>query len=69
MVDITTITSLIGSLGFPIAACIALFWKMNKQDEFHKEEMDNLKDAVANNTLAIQKLTDLLEGGGADDTN
>lgn len=66
--DMNTLTTLIGSLGFPIVACIALFWKMNKQDELHKEEMDNLNATVQNNTIAIQKLTDRLEGGGTDVT-
>ena len=29
-VDINAIASVVGSLGFPIVACGALFWKMNK---------------------------------------
>lgn len=55
---IDTIVSLIGSLGFPIVCCIILFWRMFKSDEAHKAEMDNLKEAINNNTLALSQLAD-----------
>lgn len=58
--DVTIVTQLIGSLGFPIAACIALFYQSNKQEERHKTEMEKLSDAVNNNTLAITQLTEKL---------
>ena len=54
--DITTISQLIGSLGFPIAACIAMFIMMNKTNESHKEETDKLREAIENNTIIITKL-------------
>ena len=44
--DVSTITSLIGSLGFPIACCIALFLQLRKSDENHKEEMQKVKMAM-----------------------
>ncbi len=56
--DANAITSLIGSLGFPIVACIAMFWKMNKQDELHKEEIEKVTVALNNNTIALTKLVD-----------
>lgn len=56
--DAGTITSIIGSLGFPIAAAVGLFWYMIKQDEKHREEINGLREAVNNNTLVIQKLLD-----------
>lgn len=61
------IVQLIGSLGFPIAMCIYLVVYNNKLNEMHKEEMDTLKDALVNNTLAIQHLTDIMTGGTAND--
>ena len=61
------IVQLIGSLGFPIAMCVYLVWYNNKLNELHKEEMDTLKDALVNNTLAIQHLTDIMTGGNAKD--
>lgn len=60
--NIADITQLIGSLGFPIIACGALFWKMNEQDKSHKEETEMLTKALENNTIALTKLLDKLEG-------
>lgn len=60
--DANTIVQMIGSLGFPIVCCIALFWRMIKSDENHKTEIDKLTDALNNNTLVLQQLSDLLRG-------
>lgn len=62
--DASTITSLIGSLGFPIACCIALFLQLRKSDENHKEEMQKVTDALNQNTLAITELTEKLRKDG-----
>jgi len=70
--DWNTICTVITTVGFPIAACVAmgLYVKyitdenrkqidaMNSQ---HKSEMDQLSNALNNNTIAIQKLTDYIE--------
>lgn len=52
----SAISQLISSVGFPIAACVALFWQMNRESTQHKEEMDALKESLNQNTLAITKL-------------
>lgn len=62
--NINDVMTAISTLGFPIVMCGALFWKMLRQDEQHKEEMDKLSEALNNNTLALSKLTDKLEGSG-----
>ena len=54
--DFSAVSQLISSVGFPIAACVALFWQMNRESTQHKEEMDSLKDSLNKNTLAITKL-------------
>ena len=54
--DFATISQLISSVGFPIAACVALFWQMTRESERHKEEMTALKESLNQNTLAITKL-------------
>lgn len=54
--DISTLTQLIGTLGFPIVMCGALFWKMNKQDQDHREEVQRLADVIEQNTTAIKLL-------------
>lgn len=50
----------ISTVGFPIAMCAALFWKMNEQDKRHGEQIDELTKVVNSNTLALTKLTDKL---------
>lgn len=62
--DVNTIIQLVGSLGFPIVACGALFWRMIKSDEQHKEEMGKMSDALNNNTAALLKLTEKLDKEG-----
>ena len=59
--DANTIIQLVGSLGFPIVMCGALFWRMVKSDEQHREEMDKLSEALNNNTIAMTKLSDNLD--------
>jgi len=59
--DISTVSQVVGSLGFPIAVAIACFWYINKQEEQHKAEIDKMSEAVNNNTLVIQKLLDKWE--------
>lgn len=62
--DIQAITTLIGSLGFPIAACIACFSMLNKEREEHKQEMAKVTEAIQNNTLALEALKGELTRNG-----
>ena len=59
--DVNSFIQLVGSLGFPIVACGAMFWRMVKSDEQHKEEMTKMSEALNNNTSALVKLTEKLE--------
>lgn len=61
--DIQTITTLIGSLGFPIVCCVAMFLQLNKTSEMHKEEIDKLSEAVNNNTNVMNQLISKLDKG------
>lgn len=54
------ITSIISSVGFPIAMCLLLFWYMKTQLESHKEETNSLKDAINKLELAITTLINKL---------
>lgn len=62
--DVNSLIQLVGSLGFPIVACGALFWRMVKSDEQHKEEMNKIGEALNNNTSALVKLTERLDKEG-----
>ena len=70
---------LIGTLGFPIVACICMaiyvkdITKTNREDVLelnrqHSEEMnafkDEIKEALNNNTVALTKLCERLDKGG-----
>ena len=60
--NVTAITQLIGSLGFPIVCCGALFWYLVKEKDAHKEEMEELRKSVEANTTAINSLCQHLGG-------
>lgn len=55
------ILTAISTVGFPIVVACAMFWKMNKQDETHKEEMAKVTEAINNNTIALTRLIDKLD--------
>lgn len=59
--DIQVIGQLIATLGFPIVACGALFWLVNKQDERHKEEMTGLRKTIEDNTNVLSSLKELIQ--------
>ena len=70
--DLNVIMTLVGSLGFPIVACIGLGWyvkymtdtnrsDMTEMRKEHKEEMTKMTEAVNNNTIVIQKLIDKID--------
>ena len=67
--DTNAIVTLIGSLGFPIVACLGMAWYVKYQmdnyskqvkelREEHNKEIDKVTEALNNNTLAIQRLCD-----------
>lgn len=58
--DINAISTMIGSLGFPIAACIYMAYINAKQTEAHKEEMAKMTEAVNELKVAITSLVDKL---------
>ena len=66
------IWSAIGQYAFPIVACVVMGWYVKYiQDNYrkdiadistrHKEEMDKVTEALNNNTIAIQRLTDYIK--------
>lgn len=68
------VIQLISSVGFPIVACLGMGWYVKYQtDNYraevkdmqkeHKEEIQKMSDALNNNTAALQRLCDKLDGG------
>lgn len=76
--NIDSILTAIGTVGFPIVACCAIAWFFNKVNEnyrndikelsaSHKEEVKAMTEAINSNTLVIQKLCDSLDSIRKDD--
>lgn len=61
MDDISIITQLISTIGFPIAACIAIFYMMNKERGDHKNEVDALKGVISEINQTLASLKQLIE--------
>lgn len=59
--DVTAITQIVSTLGFPIAMCIYLLYRDGKRDEAHKEEMAKMTEAINNNTIALTQLAERME--------
>lgn len=60
--DITTVSQLIGSLGFPIAACCAMGWycirSQNQIKEINEQHREEIKEINEKHSADIQKMTD-----------
>lgn len=59
--DIQVIGQLVASLGFPIVACGAMFWMVNKQEERHGEEIRSLRQTIEDNTNVLASLKELIQ--------
>lgn len=62
--DVTVFAQLVGSLGFPIVACIVMFKQLQKQAEQHKSEMDKMSEAINNNTAVMNEVLTQLRTKG-----
>lgn len=58
--DGNAVLQAISTVGFPIVMCLILVYLVYRMNEQHKEEMNKMNEALNNNTLAIQHLTDML---------
>lgn len=59
--SISEIFQLIANFGFPAVMCLLMYKQMNKSSELHKEEVDNLSASINNNTVALEKISAVLE--------
>lgn len=55
------ITELISNNFFPMAMCLILFWKMNKDEDEHKNETNRLSEVINNNTIVLEKILTKLD--------
>lgn len=70
--DMNVFMQAVTTVGFPIVCCGAMAWyvkyvtdknreQVNELNEQHRSEMNQVTEAVNNNTLALQKLCDKLD--------
>lgn len=69
---IDTFLTILGSYVFPIAACCAMAFyvkymydqtngRIDRLNNLHKNEVDNLSEVIKNNTIALEKMNTLIE--------
>lgn len=74
--NVNEILQVVSTLGFPIVCAVAMAWyvkymtdrnreEIDKLNTQHQQEMKEVTTALNNNTLALQKLTDVI-GNGVD---
>jgi len=61
MENMDLIVQAIGSIGFPIVMTLIMFYFLNKEQENHKAEMNELKDVIAGNNEVLAQLKQLIE--------
>lgn len=61
IMDVSTISQLISTVGFPIAMCGLMAYYIKYTEDRHREEVASLRDALNNNTTVLQKLVDSLD--------
>lgn len=59
--DISQISTLISTIGFPIVMCIIIFKHLDKEREDHKEEISSLKDILSDTKNVIAELKQLIQ--------
>lgn len=67
-----TILTILGNYAFPIVCCIGMAYfvkymydqtnaRVDKLNEEHKNEVDTLSEVIKNNTIALEKMSALIE--------
>lgn len=57
----TEIIQAVSTVGFPIACCCFLLWQNSRQDEYHREQMEKLRETINENTRIIDKLSKIVQ--------
>lgn len=59
----------ITTVGFPVSMCLIMAWYIREIEIRYSNEVNALKDALNNNTLALQHLADITEKGEIENDN
>lgn len=59
--DMNVVTTLVSNMGFPIAACIALYVLVQNMQKAHKEEIESLRATIEQNTVVLARLESIIK--------
>jgi uncharacterized membrane protein len=59
--DPSTFIEMVNLIGFPIAACIALFWMNREQSKYFRQLLKEFQDTINSNTNAINHLINKID--------
>lgn len=51
----------VSTVGFPIACCCFLLWQNSKQDEYHRQQMEELRKTIEGCTKSNEELRTFTE--------
>lgn len=51
----------VSTVGFPTACCCFLLWQNSKQDEYHRQQMEELRKTIESNTKSNDELRTFTE--------
>lgn len=71
--DWESLLQAITTVGFPIVCCVCMMWyvkyvtdqnrdEISKLNDQHQQEMKEVTQAINNNTLALTRLCDMMQG-------
>lgn len=64
MEEMNTIITAISSVGFPIVVTLIMIYVVYIMNKNHKDETNELRQSIENNTIAITQLVELIHNKG-----
>ena len=62
--DLPLIVDFIQNTATPLICLVGMFYLLEENNKSHKEQENKMVDAITNNTLVVQKLSDKLDKEG-----
>ena len=56
-----TIVNLLSNYIFPVAMCVILLWKMEKDQERYRDDLNTIRSVIEKNTEALIQIKTMLE--------
>lgn len=59
--EAATFIEMVNMIGFPIAACVALFWMNREQAKYYRQLLSDFQDTIDQNTKALNHVINKLD--------